>query len=439
MCSSDLGLIAQAVAYWYQAGQSTAQRSAHAEAIAHLRQGLVLLQTLPETPERLQREVDMYITLGASLIATQGFGASEVGQTYTRARQLCQHVADPQKLFPVLRGLHIYYVIRAELQTAHELGEQLLTLAQQSQDAAMRAAAHRALGVTLFHLGAVAAAHRHFAQGIALYDPQQHRASTFLYGEDTGVACRCRGAWALWYLGYPEQGLAWSQEALTLAQQSAHPFSLGFAFCCVAIFHQLRREVRAAQECAEAAISLSKEQGFAQWMAYCTILRGWALAQQGQAQESIEQMYQGMQAFRATGAETSGPYLLTLLVEAYGIMGQLDAGLTVLTKALALVDKTGDRFYEPELYRLKGELLLQQSSSNQTEAESCFHHALAIARNQQAKSLELRAATSLARLWQQQGKHGEAHALLVPVYSWFTEGFDTADLQEAKALLDALA
>jgi class 3 adenylate cyclase/tetratricopeptide (TPR) repeat protein len=179
---TEAGLIAQAVAYWYQAGQSTAQRSAHAEAIAHLRQGLVLLQTLPETPERLQREVDMHITLGASLIATQGFGASEVGQTYTRARQLCQYVEEPQQLFSVLRGLWNYYVIRAELQTAHELGEQLLILAQQSQDSAMRAAAHRALGVTLFHLGAVAAAHRHFAQGIAIYDHQQHHASVFLYG-----------------------------------------------------------------------------------------------------------------------------------------------------------------------------------------------------------------------------------------------------------------
>jgi TOMM system kinase/cyclase fusion protein len=435
---TEAGLTEQAVHYWYHAGQRTGKRSAHVEAITHLRQGLVLLQTLPETPARLQRAVDMYITLGASLLATQGFGAAEVGQTYTRARQLCQHVAEPQQLFPVLRGLWNYYVIRAELQTAHALGEQLLTLAQQRQDAAMRAAAHRALGVTLFQLGAVAAAHRHFAQGIALYDPQQHRASAFLYGEDTGVVCRSRGAWALWCLGYPEQGLARSQEALTLAQQSAHPFSLGLALTCAAILHQLRREVRAAQECAEAAISLSKEQGFAQWMAYCTILRGWALAQQGQAQEGIEQLTQGLRAFRATGAETSRPYLLTLLVEAYGIIEQQDSGLNLLKEALALVDKTGDRFYEPELYRLKGVLLLQQSSDNHTEAETCFQQAITIACSQQAKSLELRSTTSLARLWQQQGKRQEAYDLLAPIYNWFTEGFDTADLQGAKTLLEEL-
>jgi predicted ATPase len=250
--------------------------------------------------------------------------------------------------------------------------------------------------------------------------------------------CRCRGAWALWYLGYPEQGLARSQEALTLAQQIVHPFTLGFALCCAAIFHQLRREVRAAQACAEAAISLSKEQGFAQWMAYCTILRGWALAQQGQAQEGIEQLHQGLMACQATGIETSRPYLLTLLVEAYGTIEHKDSELSILYETLALVDKTGDRFYEPELYRLKGALLLQQHSDHQAEAESCFHHALDIARNQQAKSLELRTATSLARLWQQRGKRKEAYDLLAPVYHWFTEDFDTADLLDAKALLDEL-
>jgi predicted ATPase len=174
-------------------------------------------------------------------------------------------------------------------------------------------------------------------------------------------------------------------------------------------------------------------------MAIGSILHGWALAYQGQAQVGIEQMHQGMIAYRATGAEINRSYWLALLAEAHGSLGQPEEGLTALTEALALVDTTGERVWEPELYRLKGALLLQQSSSNQPEAESCFHQAIGVARNQQAKSLELRAATSLARLWQQQGKHQEAHDLLAPVYYWFTEGFDTADLQEAKALLDALA
>jgi predicted ATPase len=206
-----------------------------------------------------------------------------------------------------------------------------------------------------------------------------------------------------------------------------------------AIFHQLRREGRWTQEHAEAATLLAKEQGFPDWMAFSAILRGWALAHQGQAQAGIEQLHQGSIAHRATGAEILRPYWLALLAEAHGTLGEPEAGLTVLTEALKRVDTTGERWYEPELYRLKGELLLQQSSDNQAEAENCFQQAIAIAQHQQAKSLELRAATSLARLWQQQGKRQEAHDLLAPVYNWFTEGFDTADLKDAKALLDELA
>jgi predicted ATPase len=226
---TEAGLTKQSVAYWYKAGQKAIERSAHVEAIAHLRQGLELLKTLPETPQRLQREVDMHIVLAASLIATKGAGAPEVEQTYTRAQQLCQHLEDPQQLFPILRGLCLYYGVRAELQTAHALGTQLVDLAQQSQDAVMLVAAHRALGTTLFHLGAVAAAYTHFAQGMALYDPQQHRAYAFLYGEDVGVACCSRAAWTLWLLGYPDQGLAQSQAAVALAQQIAYPLGVSFA------------------------------------------------------------------------------------------------------------------------------------------------------------------------------------------------------------------
>jgi predicted ATPase len=436
---TEAGRNAQAVSYWHKAGQRAAmERSAHVEAIAHLRQGLELLQTLPETPECTQREVDMLIALGTSLRATQGTGALEVGETYTRARQLCQHLEEPHQLFPVVRGLWNYYSVRAEHQTEHALGEQLLTLAQQSQNAAMLVAAHRALGTTLFNLGTAAEAHTHFTQGIALYDPHQHRTAAFLYGEDAGVVCHSFAHWTLWMLGYPEQGLARSQEAVRLGQHSGYPFSLGFALCWAGVFHQFRREVRATQERAEAAFSLAMAQGFPSWMAQGAILRGWALAQLGQTQEGITQITQGLMTYRATGAEVLRPYLLALLAEAHGVLGEPEAGLTVLTEALALVDTTGERWYEPELYRLKGELLLQQASDNQAEAEHCFHQAIEIARSQQAKSFELRTAISLARLWQQQGKRQEAHDLLAPVYSWFPEGFDTADLQEAKALLDAL-
>jgi predicted ATPase len=436
---TEAGLTEKAVHYWHQAGQRAIERSAHVEAISHLTQGLALLQTLPETPERLQREVNMHIALGASLLAVKGYGAAEVGETYTYARQLCQHLEDPQRLFPVLRGLWNYYCVRAEYQTARALGEQLLTLAQQAQDPAMLVVAHKTWGVTLYYLGAVASAHTHFAQAMALYDPLQHSASVFLYGEDTGVTCRCYAARVLWCLGYPDQGLARSQEVVMLAQQSANPFSLTNTLGFAATFHQLRREVRFTQERAEALFSLATDQGFPHWRAQGSILRGWTLAHQGKAQAGIEQIHQGLSAFRATGAELLRPYWLAFLAEAYGIQGEPEAGLTVLTEALAFAETTGERWYVSELYRLKGELLLQQSEGKQAEAETCFQQAIAIAQNQQAKSLELRATTSLARLWQQQGKRQEAHDLLAPVYNWFTEGFDTADLIDAKALLDELS
>jgi len=234
---------------------------------------------------------------------------------------------------------------------------------------------------------------------MALYDPQQQRAAALLYGDDAGVICHSFSALALWYLGYPDQALARSHEAVTLAQQVAHPYSLSFALCWAAVFHQVRREMGATQEHAAATISLATAQGFPYWMAGGSVMHGWALAQHGQAQEGIAQIEQGLRAFRATGAELNRSYFLALLAEAHGTLGEPEAGLAVLTEALTRVDTTGERWYESELYRLKGVLLLQQSSDNQVEAEACFHTALDIARSQQAKSFELRAATSLARLW----------------------------------------
>ena len=428
----------RAVQYLRQAGERSMERSASVEATAHFTKGLELLQTLPVTPERSQQELTLHIALGAALIATKGYAAPEVEQTYARARQLCHPLDDPQQRFTVLRGLWNYYNVHAELQTARTLGEQLLTLAQQAQDPAMLLVAHRALGATLLVLGATASAHTHFAQSIALYDPQQHRAYAFLYGEDNGVVCRSHDSCVLWRLGYPDQGLVRADEAVTLAQQLAHPFSLGFALAVGAMFHQLRRERPAVQEHAEAAISLATEQGFPYWRAFGSILRGWTLAHQGQTQEGLAQIQQGLTAWHATGAEVFRPYFLAVLAEAHGIMGQPEAGLTVLTEALTLADNTGERWYEPDLYRLEGELLLQQSADHHAAAQACFQHALAVARAQQAKSFELRAATSLCRLWQRQGQGAAARELLAPIYGWFTEGFDTADLQEAKALLGEL-
>jgi class 3 adenylate cyclase/predicted ATPase len=437
---TEAGLTEQSVTYWYKAGQRASEHSAHMETIAHLRQGLALLATLPETPARLQRQVDMLIVLGASLIATKGWAAPEVGETYTSARQLCEHLEDPYQLFPVLWGLWSYSLVRAEYQTAHTLGEQLVTLAQHTQDPVLLLAAHRAMGATWFYRGVLTAAHTHLAQGSALYDATHHRASVRLYGEDAGVVCGSHDAEALWQLGYPDQAWARSQDAVRLAQQMAHPLSLAYALGMAATLHQMRREWQTCQEHAEATIRFAQAQGFPSWIAVGAILRGWALVHQGQAQDGIAQIHQGWTTWSTTGA-AARPDFIALLAEAYGTMGQPEAGLTVLADALRLMDAPSVHwlaYYDAELYRLKGALLLQQSSDHQAEAASAFHHALALARTHHAKSLELRAATSLARLWQQQGKRQEAYDLLAPVYNWFTEGFDTLDLQEAKALLVAL-
>jgi len=440
---TEAGLIEQAIPYWQQAGQKAVERSANVEAISHLSKGLELLKTLPDTPERMQRELDLQTYLGPVLIATKGYAAPEVEQTYTRARELCQQMVETPQLFLVLSGLRHFYEVRAELQTARGLGEQLLTLAQGVQDPALLVQAHFALGETLCWLGEFAPARLLQEQGMAFYNPQQHRSQAWQYGQDPGMACRTYAAVALWRLGYPDQARRRIHEALTLAQALSHPFSLAWAFACVAWLHQFRREWPLTQEWAEATIRLSAEQGFPFMGAWGTILRGWTLAEQGQAEEGIAHMRQGLAVHRSTGAELGRPYLLALLTEAYGKVGQTGRGLNIVAEALETVNKTEEREYEAELYRLKGELSLKSKAQGlkskiEAEAETYFRKAIHIACRQQAKSWELRAATSLARLWQQQGKRQEAQDLLAPVYHWFTEGFDTADLKDAKALLDEL-
>jgi predicted ATPase len=291
----------------------------------------------------------------------------------------------------------------------------------------------------MFWLGELVPARKHLEQGVALYDPRQHRSHAFVYGQDPGVFCRSFGAWPIWVLGYPDQALQHIHEALNLAQEFTHPFSLAFALTHAATVHQFRREVQAVRERAEALMTLSGEQGFPYWLVFGTILRGWALTLQEEGVEGIDQMRQGLAAQRATGTEIDRPYFLSLLAEADEKAGQTQEGLTVLNEALDMVNATEERYWEAELLRRKGELLLMQQGQKKEEAEECFQQALDITRRQQAKSLELRAAMSLSRLWQQQGKQKEAHRLLAEIYGWFTEGFDTVDLQEAKALLEELA
>lgn len=445
------------VRYLRRAGENAVLRSASHEAIQLLTRGLELLKRLPNTPERVQQELALQTTLGPVLLATKGMAAPEAEHAYVRAQELCQQLGETLQIVPILWGLWQIYLARGEYKTALEAAERLLTLAWSVQDSGSLLEAHDAMGTTFTVLGAFAPAREHFEQAITLYDVQHHHSLAALYGgEDPGVICLAFASLPLWMLGYPDQALRKSHEALTLAHELSHPYSLAQAFGFAAWLYQYCREEQAAQEWAEAAITLSTEQGFSWWLALGTALRGWALAAQGQViEEGIALMRQGLAAHLAIGAKTIRPYLLALLAEACGKAGQAEEGLRLLAEVETEIEKTDERFYEAELWRIKGELTLQQRQVSsvkepkvqrpkgpfrtpQLEAEACFLKAIEIARQQQAKSLELRATMSLARLWQQQGKRDEARQMLAEIYGWFTEGFDTRDLQEAKALLEEL-
>jgi predicted ATPase len=328
---------------------------------------------------------------------------------------------------------------RGQLPRARELAAEFLELARLRHDPLLLVEGHRMLANTAWWQGELVEAQAHAKQGLACYDPAQHRAHAVSYGQDSGVACGILGAVTLWMLGSPDQALQGMEEALALARRLAHPMSLVLTLLQSAHLHQLRREPQAARTQAEEMLALCTEQGFGMYRAWSLLPRGWALAQQGEVTEGIAQIREGFAGFRATGAELTWPWWLATLAEACGQVGQLDEGLRAVEEALAAVQQNEEGHYEAEVYRLKGELLLQKAPAHQEAAEAQFQQALTVARRQQAKSWELRTAMSLARLRQQQGKRAEARALLAEVYGWFTEGFDTTDLQEAKVLLEVLA
>ena len=426
----------KAVDYLHQAGKKAAIRSANREAVEYFQQALNAQEHLPDGREMLEQAIDIRIDLGPALHATKGPGAPDVGETYTKARELCQRVGETPKLFPVLWGLSRVHNFRGELQLARDLGEELFAMAQRVQDPALVLEAHHTLWAILFSLGELAAAQMHAEQGIASYNQQQHSHLAFLYGgHDPGVCCRTHAARQLWLLGYPEQALQRCQEALDLAWELSHLYSLASALVWVAWVHQQCGEVQLARERTEAALAIGTEHGFPRFVVQGTLLGGRLLVEQGQVEEGIVQMRRTVAGHLARGLGRDQPYFLALMAEACGRGGEIAEGLSILTEELGRASKSGERFYEAELYRINGELLLKQSVADEQQAEACFQNALKVARGQSAKSLELRAAMSLSRLWQRQGKKTEARRLLAEIYGWFTEGFDTADLKAAKALL----
>lgn len=437
---TEASLVSQAIAQWEIAGQKAVQRSANAEAVSHLTKGLELLRTLPESSERSQQELVLQLAIGTPLIATKGFASPEVGKVYARARELSQQAGEAPQLFPVLWGLWVFYTARADHQIARELAEQCLRLAEKAHDPDLLLEAHHALGVTLTGLAEFMPGLEHLDHVIDRYDPARQGSIAFLYGQDPKVVCLSQAAWTLWICGFPDRARKRNEEAIALARKLSHPYSLAAASSFGAIVHQLCQDEPAVRDCAEAAIALSTEREFAQWKPWGLVMRGWAMTQRGHAEDGIAQMRAGIAAFRATGAEVMVPYFLGLLAEACGKAGRRTEGLSALAEAQAVVDRGRERWWEAELYRLKGELTLMQAESesspeNQKEAEEHFLQALNIASYQNAKSLELRAAMSLSRLWQKRGKGTEGARMLAETYSWFSEGIQTSDLKEARELL----
>src|SRR5215468_4198321 len=429
---------ARAITYLQLVADTAGQRYAYREAATTLQHALALVPHLPEAPARTQHALPLYSALGAALTMTHGQAAPDVEHAYTQAYALCQQVGETPELVPVLYGLWRFYNTRSQLHTARELGDTLLRLTQRADDPALAVIAHYALGWTWCCLGVLPAARQHLEEGSARYTPDQRRALVFGIGQDPGLNSHLYAALTLWMLGYPAQVLAHLHAALAWAQALAHPHSLAFTRCWAAIVAQWRRDVPAVYEHAAAAVALSTAQGFPLLVAWGASLRGWALAMQGQAKEGMAQARQGLADYRANGAAVFVPYFCTVLADVCAHLGDTAEGLQALAEAHTLVEQHEERYWEAEVCRLRGVLLRRQPETPPAEAEAWVQRALDVARSQQAKALELRAAMSLARLWLQQSKRAEARELLAPIYGWFTEGFDTADLQEAKALLAAL-
>lgn len=446
-----------ALPYWQKAGRLAIERSAHTEACRHFTAGLTLLTALPESPERTQQELMFQVALGGPLIASKGYGAPEVERVYARAQELCRQLGYSPRLLQVLLGLEAFYFIRAELPIAQQLAERCWTLVEHQPDPARRLPVHWALGQVLFHRGLFVPALAQVEQGLALYSPDLHQPHAL---QDPGVMCLAYTALTRLCLGYPDHALQTTQQMLTLARTLGHRFSLAFALNIAATVHLIRRDWQLASALGTEAITLCAEHGFPVWLAYGQILVGWVNVRQGQGEQFLRQIRHGISAWQAAGAEASRTFLLALLAGAYGRIGQPEHSQQVLDEAIGVAQQNGEHYCLAELWRLKGTLTLQQTNQKakgkrqkskietsprpltpstqaevEREAEECFHKAIEIAREQQAKSWELRAAVSLGQLWVQQGKHHESQQLVSEVLAWFTEGFDTADVQEAQQFL----
>ena len=432
----EAGFSDRAAEYWERAGRRAIQRAANLEAINHLQQALAALRSLPQTPERDAKEVDLLTALGIPLIAARGYTAPEVLETYQTARATCERLGEPARLFPVLWGLWTTYRARLDMRTARKIAHELNALARQLKDDSRLLAAHHAEWTTLTYLGDLPGARQHTGVGKALYRPEEHFAHTFIYGgHDPGVCGGATEALVLWMQGYPDQALQEAQAALGLARKLEHPPSIVHALEYLSLVHQFRRERDALMRSREEENRLAREFRLPGYIASCTLLDGWAaddprplLAEMRQVLASRLMLVSGMTL----------PYFQALVAETCLRLDERDEARAILDQGLADIERTGMRQWESELHRLVAEAMLTASENDRDEAESHFRRGLEIARQQQARSLELRVAVPLARLLGQQGRAEEARDLLAPAYNWFVEGLDTPDLREARDLLNAL-
>jgi predicted ATPase/class 3 adenylate cyclase len=436
---TQAGLTERAAEYWQRAGERTFRRSAVAEAIGHLTRSIEFVRTLPESRARAERELHLQTMLGQAYIARHGHAAPETAAAFARAQELVEAVGDASQQFPVLYGFWAVQFVRMALPEQQKLAGQTLALAAQHPDPERLCLAHRMCGATDEAGGELLTAREHLEQAVALYNPERHGSTAFVFGQDLGVAALAHLTWVLWLLGYPDQASRRQAEGLALAHRVGHKNTLGFALMYSALVDTFGRDARSAAEHATALLELSREHKLDLWAASATVVQGWAMARQGQATDGLAVIQRGLADWRNSGAEWMRPFFLGLLAEACALSGDIQRGLGGLDEALAAVERTRERWPEAELHRLRGQLLAALPDGGRPdEASTAFLRAIDVARHQSAKSWELRAATNLGRLWHDQGKPAEARTLLVPEHDWFSEGFKTSDLREAKALLNVL-
>jgi predicted ATPase len=437
---SRSGNVGKAIEYLGKAGRQALQRCSYVDAIKYVSNALERLKNFDEDAKRAEQELPLQITFGACVMATQGWAVPEVGKAFSRAQELCRRMGDAPRLVPVLFGIWGFYLVRGELQRALQVGKQLWTVSQKTRNPIYVVAAGYALGVTFYWIGDLQASEQNFDNSIHYYAPVQHRTMASLFGLDPGIVGLAYCSLSLCLLGFPDRALERMKKAERLARESGHSESLAWTLLCGAIVHQIRRDSAQASAAIKEVSSVSLASGLAMQPAIAKLLNGWVLAVEGNPLRGCSEIRAGFQACSATGEVLMEAHGHAMLAEAYGYTGSTEDGLLSMKEPLTAT-KSEEQNFEAELCRLRGELLwsLTKNVNGVTEIEALFRQAINIAQTQNAKTLELRATRSLARLLATQGRRDEAHAILANVYGWFTEGFDTADLKDAKALLDELS